>query len=101
MKSKDKEFADRCDPRNQFDGPPGLPTYAARVVLNTSLGNPMVPTWRCSAPGCGDKIKDARAIEVTTKDGIEHLHEGCDYEYEHGFDDRIPARGRLLFEEDL
>ena len=29
------------------------------------------------------------------------LHEGCDYEYEHGFDDRIPARGRLLFEEDL
>lgn len=96
MSSK-REQASLCDPMNQFENnTPGLQTYPAWVVPNG-----MPPTQRCSAPGCGAKIKDKTMIAIRHTDGVEYIHEMCVYEYERGFDDRIPARGLLLFEEDL
>jgi hypothetical protein len=75
-----------------------VPTCRARIVPNTSLGDPTVRTWRCSAPGCGDKIKEMTAVEVQHPDGVEYLHQGCEMYYERGSDMYIEPRGKLLFD---
>jgi hypothetical protein len=48
---------------------------------------------RCSAPGCGDKIKDGPLYEVRRGDLLEYVEEGCVDAYVHGHPDYGHPRG--------
>lgn len=93
-----------------------LPFCAVRLGGYPGLHNGYRPTGRCCAPGCGDKVKEEEAVAVifpfdyVWRDGRYHrgeprdgsevhlLHDGCEDDFERGWDGQIPAIGRLVWE---
>jgi hypothetical protein len=63
----------------------------------TRLDHPLaaIVSPRCSAPGCGDKIKEGPLYEVRRGNLVEYVEEGCVDAYVYGHPDYGHPRGHV------